>query len=191
VTLSSETAFLDGLDRFGAVVDAVPPGRWDTASPCEGWTVLDVLGHLGSSIAYGVSILEDRVHQWPTVDRPASLVEGEPAEYWSGVAAAARAALVGVDLEDTRQTPMGTRTVGQGLAFPAIDCYVHAWDIGHAVGIHVEVPDDAIAYTHHYLDPMPQDRMRGPGGAFGTELPPPADATPTEALMAWTGRVPR
>ncbi|HEY5109034.1 MAG TPA: hypothetical protein VII96_05430, partial [Acidimicrobiales bacterium] len=132
-----------------------------------------------------------RDHEWPTVDRPADLVEGAPAEYWAGVAASARAALIGVDLEAARETPMGTRTVGQGLAFPAIDCYVHAWDIGHAVGIAVEVPDDAIAYSHHYLDPMPQDRMRGPGGAFGPELAPPDDATPTEAFIAWTGRAPR
>jgi uncharacterized protein (TIGR03086 family) len=191
VTLPSDTAWLDGLDCFGAVVNAVPLGRWDAPSPCQGWTILDVLGHLGSSIAFGVSVLEDRLHEWPTLDRPADLVEGEPADYWFGVAASARAAVAGVDLEDTRQTPMGRRTVGQSLAFPTIDCCVHAWDIGHAVGIDVEVPDDAIAYTHHYLDPMPQDRMRGPGGAFGPELLPPADATPTEALMAWTGRATR
>lgn len=186
MTLSSDTAFLDGLDRFGSVVDAVAPGRWDTPSPCEGWTILDVLSHLGSSIAFGVSILEDRVHEWPSVDRPADLVEGEPAEYWSGVAASARAALIGVDLESTRQTPMSTRTVGQSLALPAIDCYVHAWDIGHPVGIDVEVPDEAIAYTHHYLDPMPQDRMRGPGGAFA----PPSSrrrATPRPPRRSWRG----
>ena len=189
--LSSDTVFLGGLDCFGAVVAAVPTDGWDSPSPCAGWSALDVLGHLGSSIDFGVSILEGRDHAWPSADRPADLVDGEPAPYWDGIAATARAALVGVDLEATRETPMGTRTIGQSLAFPAIDCFVHAWDIGHAVGIAVELPDDAIAFTHHYLDPMPQDRVRGPGGAFGPELAPPAGASPTEAFIAWTGRAPR
>jgi uncharacterized protein (TIGR03086 family) len=191
MTPTSDVAFLDGLDLFGTVVEAVPAGRWDAPTPCAGWNALDVLGHLGSSIDFGVSILEGREHAWPTVDRPAELVDGEPAPYWDRIADRARSALVGVDLEATRETPMGTRSVARSLAFPAIDCFVHAWDIGHAVGIAVELPEDAIVFTHHYLDPMPQDRMRGPGGAFGPELAPPAGASPTEALIAWTGRAPR
>ena len=48
--------------------------------PFSDTPILDVLGHLGSSIAFGVSIPEDRVHEWPTVDRPADLVAREPAE---------------------------------------------------------------------------------------------------------------
>jgi len=33
--------------------------------------------------------------------------------------------------------------------------------------------------------------VRGANGAFGPEITPPADATPTEAFVAWTGRAPR
>ena len=150
-----------------------------------------MLGHLGSSISYGVAVLEGRDRPWPTPDRPADLVEGPPADYWTGVAAAARTALIGADLEAVRQTPMGTRTVAQGLAFPGIDLYVHSWDMGRAGGIDVTVPDGVIAFAHQYLDPVPQERMRGPGGAFGSELPPPPDATSTEEFIAWTGRRPR
>lgn len=188
--LSSDTAFLGGLDCFGAIVAAVPTDEWDAPSPCAGWSALDVLGHLGSAVAYGVSILEGRDHEWPTVDRPAELVCAPPAEYWDAIADAARAAVVGVDLQATRETPMGTRTIGEGLAFPAIDCYVHAWDIGHATGVDVVIPDDVIAYAHHYLDSVPPERMRADGGPFGPEVAVPDGADATDAFIAWTGRSP-
>ena len=191
MTIGSDSAFRNGLDAFGAVVGAVPAPAWDAPSPCAGWTALDVLGHLGSSVSFGVSILEGRTVEWPTADRPGDLVVGEPADYWTGVAASARAALVGADLDEVRDTPMGSRTVAQGLAFPAIDLYVHSWDIGRAAGIDVVVPQDVIEFAHAYLDPIPQERMRGPDGSFGPEVVPPPDATPTEAFIAWTGRTPR
>ncbi|HEY4928088.1 MAG TPA: TIGR03086 family metal-binding protein [Acidimicrobiales bacterium] len=188
---TSDIVFLGGIDYFGSVVHSVPDSSWSVPSPCEGWSALDVLGHLGSAIDFGVDILEGRDHQWPTFDRPADLVVGEPADYWAGIATSARSALEGADLGATRDTPMGTRTVAQGLAFPAIDLYVHAWDIGRSGRIEVEVPDDVIGFAHHYLDQIPPEKMRGPGGAFGPELTAPPDATPTEAFIAWTGRQPR
>jgi uncharacterized protein (TIGR03086 family) len=189
--IGSDIAFRNGLDVFGAVVGAVPTSTWDAPSPCAGWTARDVLGHLGSSVSFGVSILEGRTVEWPTVDRPADLVAGGPADYWTGIAASARTALVGADLGAVRDTPMGSRTVAQGLAFPAIDLYVHSWDIGRAAGIDVVIPEDVIGFAHAHLDPIPEDRMRGPDGSFGPAVDPPADATPTELFIAWTGRTPR
>lgn len=51
----------------------------------------------------------------------------EPGDWWQALAAEARAALAGADLDLEMDTPMGPRTVGDRLAFPAIDLYVHAW----------------------------------------------------------------
>jgi uncharacterized protein (TIGR03086 family) len=189
--MTSDAVFLSGLELFGSVVDRMPSSAWSEASPCDGWTALDVLGHLGSAIGFGVAILEGRAYEWPTFDRPADLVVGAPAAYWTEIATPARTAVEGADLEATRETPMGVRTVGEGLAFPAIDLFVHAWDIGRAGGIGVEVPDDVIAFAHGYIDPLPEERVRGAGRAFGPPVVAPPDATPTESFIAWTGRSPR
>jgi uncharacterized protein (TIGR03086 family) len=179
-----------GLDAFGGVVGQVAEADWDRPSPCEGWTALDVLGHLGTSVAMGTSLLRGEQPSWPQVDRPADVVVGDPAEFWNGLAAQAREALVGTDLDLVMDTPMGPRTVADRLAFPAVDLYVHAWDIGQAVGLPVEIPDDVIALAHHHIDPIPDDKVRGPQGAFGAEVPAPDGATPSEAFIAWTGRRP-
>ena len=187
----SDVIFDSGLTLFGEVIDRVAADDWDRPSACEGWTALDVLGHLGSSINMGISVLEGRQPTWPDVSRPADNVDGEPGAYWEAISARARGALVGADLDLEMDTPMGRSTVATRLAFPAIDLYVHAWDIGHPLGIDVEIPQHVIDFTHHYIDPFPADKVRGEGGAFAAEVEAPADATPTERFMAWTGRPPR
>jgi uncharacterized protein (TIGR03086 family) len=187
----SDAVFLRGLDAFGAVAEQLGADDWDRPSPCEGWTALDVLGHLGSAIQFGVSVLRGEQHTWPEVSRPAELVEGDPLEFWQRTAALARDALAGADLDALMDTPIGPRTVADRLAFPAIDLYVHAWDIGRAAGIDVSIPPEVAAFAHGYIDPLPPEMVRGKGGAFGPVVDPPADASPTEAFVAWTGRQPR
>ncbi|MFA5883126.1 MAG: TIGR03086 family metal-binding protein [Acidimicrobiia bacterium] len=189
-TPRSDVVFDEGLDFFGAVVDRLEPADWDRPSPDAGWTALDVLGHLGSSIRMGISVLHGEQPTWPDVARPADLVDGEPGRYWHAIAAEARAALDGADLDLELDTPMGRRTVADRLAFPAIDLYVHAWDVATAAGISVEVPEPVIAFSHSYIDPLPAEAVRG-ATVFGPEAEAPADASPTEAFLAWTGRAPR
>ena len=160
-------------------------------SPCAGWTALDVLGHLGSSIGFGVSLLRGEQPTFPEAPRPADLVTDEPVAYWTALAVEARDAVAGADLDLEMDTPMGKRTVANRLAFPAIDLYVHAWDVGKAAGLRVEIPPDAIEFAHRYIDPIPEDTVRGEKGAFGPVADAPADATATEQFIAWTGRSPR
>lgn len=191
MTASVDVLFDQGLDVFGAVVAEIPAEAWDRPTPCEGWTSLDVLGHLGSSIGFGISVLQGQQPTWPEADRPADLVSGEPAAYWQAIADRARSALEGADLDLEMDTPMGRRTIGDRLAFPAVDLYVHAWDIGTTAGVPVVVPADVIELAHRHIDPFPEDVVRGPQGSFGPEVEPPDDATDSERFLAWTGRDPR
>lgn len=186
----SDVMFDHGLDVFGAVVDRLSPDDWDHPSACAGWTNLDVLGHLGAAMRMGVSILRGEPPTWTNVERPGVLVEGEPAAWWRAVSADARAALAGADLDRVVDSPMGPRSIGDGLAFPAIDLYLHAWDVGHPLGIETELSDDLMAFAHHYIGRMPAEVVRKPG-IFGPEVPVPADASERDRFLAWTGRSPR
>jgi len=189
----ADVIFDRGLDAFSAVVDQFQPQDWDRPSPCEGWTALDVLGHLGTSIQMGIDVLAGKQPTWPQVARPADLVEPgtAPGDYWRSIAARARAALDGADLDLVMDTPMGKRSVADRLAFPAVDLYVHAWDLGRCAGVPVEVPAGVAEFAHGHIDPIPAEKVRGAKGAFASEVEPPPDATPTEVFIAWTGRTPR
>jgi hypothetical protein len=108
-------------------------------------------------------------------------------EFWRGAAAQARDVLRDADLERVMDTPLG-QTAADDLSVPVIDLYVHAWDAGTVAGIAVEIPSGVIGYAHAYIDPLLPGVARGEGRAFGPQTRLPADATPAERFIAWTGR---
>ncbi len=186
----SDTAFLEGLAFFGGVVARLQASDWERPSPCAGWRELDVLGHIGSAVRFGTKLLAGEHPAWEPVDPPGAAVEGDPGSWWEALAVPARAAVSGVDLSRVLDSPMGRRTIAEGLSFPALDLFVHAWDLGRGVGVDVEIPSELIEFAHAAIDPIPAERVRSPG-VFAEEVSPPADATPTESFIAWTGRDPR
>jgi uncharacterized protein (TIGR03086 family) len=179
-----------GLDFFTTIITQLGDDDWDRATPCAGWTAHDVLGHLAITIMSAISVMQGQQPTWPDLARPGDLVEGDPAGFWRGIVAQARDVLATADLAREMETPLG-RTVADDLAIPVIDLYVHAWDLGAAVSIAVEIPADVINYAHAYIDPLPDGMVRGDNRAFGPQTPVPAGATPTERFIAWTGRRPR
>lgn len=176
-----------GLDFFTAVLTRLGDDDWERPTPCAGWTVRDLLGHLVTSVRVAVSIMQAEQPTWPEVARPGDLVEGDPVQFWLSTATQARDVLRDADLERVMDTPLG-RTVADGLSIPVIDLYVHAWDAGAAAGIAVEIPAAVIGYAHAYIDPLPPGVIRGADRAFGPQTRPPAGPTPTEYFIAWTGR---
>lgn len=189
MTLPPDEAFRYGLDFFGAVVTGVPAAEWRQPTPCVGWCALDVLGHVGTAIAYGTALLLGRNPTWEPADPPGSAVDAEPAAWWSALAGPAREAATGVDLTRQIDSPMGRRSIGDGLSFPAVDLFVHAWDLGRAVGVDVEIPAAAIEFAHRVIDPIPEERARS-ARVFAQPVPSPAGATASQALLSWTGRDP-
>ncbi len=189
MTWTSDTAYLEGLDVMSDVVARLGPDDWDHPSPCAGWTARDVLGHVGVAAMFGTALLRGETPKWDPVDPPGAAVEGDPAAWWAGLVGDARAAVVGADLDLVVDSPMGRRSVAEGLSFPAMDLFLHAWDLARTVSGEVEIPDEAIAFAHAALEPVPEETVRSPG-VFGPEVPAPEGAAPTEAFVAWTGRDP-
>jgi uncharacterized protein (TIGR03086 family) len=190
--MTPDTAFLRGIDAFGAVVHAVPADAWDAPSPCAGWAALDVLGHVVRILDVGAVILSGEQPDWAEPPgRPAAVLgTAEPGARWDAAAAQAREAMVDVDLDRVVDSPRGPRPIGEGLSFPAIDLHVHAWDLGTAVGVDVALDPDLPAFAHAVIDPMPEEMKRSPG-VFGPEVSVGDDASDTDRFLAWTGRTPR
>ena len=101
-----------------------------------------------------------------------------------------RAALQHADLDQVMETPMGPMSAGSRVAFPAMDLHLHAWDLGQVIGRSVQISDEVVKFARDAYGPLPPELVRSEG-IFGPEVPAPADATVTEALVAWTGRRPR
>jgi len=189
--MESDAVFLSGLDVFGSVLHQVGDDAWENDSPCAGWTARDVAGHIVGVLDAGNAILRGDSPDWSGgPEHPRDVVGDDPVGRYDSASATARASLVGVDLDQVLDSPRGPRPIREGLSFPAMDLHLHAWDLGRAAGVEVEIAPEVQEFTRACLAPIPEEVFRS-SGIFGPEQPVPKNATPTEAFVAWTGRQPR
>ncbi len=181
--------FIDGLDVFTCAVDRLGTSGWQLPSPCEGWVALDVLWHVGAAVRFGTLLLSGGQPVWSPADPPGSAVDVEPLAWWEAIAEPARRAVAGADLAQIVDSPMGRRTVGDGLSFPALDLFVHSWDLLKSVGVELVVPRRVIDFAHKIIDPLPEAAVRN-RGVFSGEARAPLGASPSQEFIAWTGRDP-
>lgn len=186
---AADTVYLEGLDFFTSTVNRLRAPDWDRPSPCAGWRVRDVLGHAGQAVRFGTALLQGEQPEWRPADPPGAAVAADPVAWWQEISGPASEAARGADLARVVSTPAGTRTVGEGLRFPAIDLYVHAWDLARGAGVTIEIPAGVIEFAHAVLDDMPAGQLRSPR-VFGPEVASPPGGTATERFVAWTGRDP-
>ena len=187
---SPDTVFIEGLGFFSDSVTLLDDPDWQRASPCSEWTTLDVLGHVGTAVRFGTELLRGEQPVWSPSSPPGADVDGDPGTWWDALVTPARQAVVGVDLTEVVESPVGRRSIGDGLSFPALDLFIHAWDLARSVRRDVVIPTQVIEFAHVIFDPIPSEQMRSPR-VFADALAVPTPATPTEAFIAWTGRNPR
>ena len=187
---SPDTVFIEGLECFSASVTLIQDSDWQRVSPCSEWTALDVLGHVGTTVGFGTKLLHGEQPVWSPSNPPGANVVGDPRTWWDELVTPARQAVAGVDLTMVVESPVGRRTIGDGLSFPALDLFIHAWDLARSVGRDVVIPAEVIEFAHVIFDPIPSEQMRRLR-VFADALAAPPDATHSEDFLAWTGRDPR
>lgn len=191
--MNPDDAYLAGLDFFDHTISRFPADAWQNTSPCAGWNALDVLGHMGSAVGFGTELLDGiasgSTPDWEPVDPPGRAVVGDPAQWWYALVSPARNAVRQVDMTQMVDTPVGRRSVAGGLAFPAIDLFVHAWDLGRAGELEVEIPQQAIEFARAATADIPDEQLRSPQ-VFAAEITPGSNTTQSERFIAWTGRDP-
>ncbi len=139
----------------------------------------------------GARILRGGDMSFDRRDPPSSIIEGEPLTWWKDLSSEAREALAGVeDLDREVDTPMGRRSIREGLSFPAADLFLHGWDLAVATGQSVAFPDEAVEFVRAMFENVPEEITRRPG-VFSPAVETPEGSNPTEALIAWSGRDPR
>ncbi|GGS29999.1 TIGR03086 family protein [Streptomyces nojiriensis] len=189
------TAILDLRPQARVVaglVAAVPDAGLAGPTPCPGYTVAGLVGHLaGLSAAFRDAARKDL---GATTDTPPGTavpvlpacwreelpgVLGELAEAWRDPAAwSGMTRAGGVDLP------------GSVAAVVAADeLVVHGWDLARATGLEY-VPDPAaLRASYGFLREAAQDAGRG-GGIFGAVVPVPEGAPLLERAIGLSGRDP-
>jgi len=130
---------------FAAAVARIQPDQWDLPSPCDGWSVFDVVDHVVAGDRFVVRLMdgaslseavEGLVGIDPEHDNPVGSVTG---------AAAAAFAAFGKPLDAILDHPVGQIPARRFLGFRVIDQVGHIWDIATATKAELDLAPDALA----------------------------------------------
>ncbi|ROO85730.1 uncharacterized protein (TIGR03086 family) [Actinocorallia herbida] len=168
------------LDDLHAHLVRVSPADLALPTPCAGWDLRALLGHL---------VAENRGFAGAPTWTDAAL-GADPAATFRATADAVVAAFAEAAALD-RKVPVnafGTFSGAIALRMHFIDNAAHTWDVARALGRPwTPSPDLAeAALTTALAFPLP----RGEAEAFAPEIHLPADAPPAHRFLAFTGRDP-
>jgi uncharacterized protein (TIGR03086 family) len=167
-------------DNFTRILRTVTDEQWDLPTPCEDWSVRDLVTHVVATHQRVYSLLGTE---------PAALEE-PPAAAWD------RAHQMMLDaLEDPAlaATPVHTRAGEQDFSalvggLVMFDTLCHSWDLARAVGADETLCAPAVARAHARLAEI-DDAIRVPGG-FGPAVTPEPDADAQTRFLNFVGRRP-
>jgi uncharacterized protein (TIGR03086 family) len=160
------------LDQLAGLLDEVPDTALGGPTPCEPWTVRDLVDHVAATPA-----------------RFARMARGESVD-WSSTPGAGPepAAVFRANAEDLLAAVRDADAAGGvPVDWQCAELAVHTWDLATALGrstadLDPEVADRGLAFMRASLT----DDNRSP--AFGPEQPAPDDADPYRRVAAFAGR---
>lgn len=170
-------------DEFRRRLAAVPDDGWGSSTPCEGWAVRDVLGHVLESYRAMPG------HVGQPIEPKSSLAD-DPLGAFDGVDAAMQAFL-----EDPARADLeydgyfGRTSVAKTVdGFLCFDLLVHGWDIARATGQDETMPAGEVHTVYEAALGM-GDMLRY-DGVCGAEVTVAQDAPEQDRLLGLLGRTP-
>lgn len=161
-------------DKWDEVIGQVGDDDWGKATPCDGWTVRDLVDHAmhwqarGGGV-FGADAASDA--DWATLRPALAAALSDPANLEGSAEA-----LGGMP----KQAVAGLITA---------DLLVHSWDLAQAIGADATLPDPAVESTLMGLQRLPEEMLRREG-MFGPAVEVADDASAQDKLIAFVGRNP-
>jgi len=188
MTQSTWTLLDESHQALRTVVAELPASGWVLPTPCEKWTVAQVLQHaVGDQLAYAAKLTGG---PGPDGDpfAPSGSISGDPSallESALSTAADAFAAVGPDDVEVPVPLPPFKLPAASAVGAAALDAAVHAWDIAVATG----QPSPLTPALAQALRPT-ADALVEPlrGFAFGAAIEPETGADDAVSLLNFLGR---
>jgi uncharacterized protein (TIGR03086 family) len=186
------TDFKNTTDQVAALLSSIDDGRLSGATPCEEYTVAQLLNHmLGLCLAFTSAAEGER---GPHTDTPPGMPETTLEPGWRPLLEARLETLA--EAWSRPAAWEGDATAG-GVTFPAAimglvalnEVAIHGWDLARATGQHYEL-DGATLETLLEFVGQDADDQAAREGIYGPALKVADDADPQDRLIALTGRDP-
>jgi uncharacterized protein (TIGR03086 family) len=183
------TTLQAATDRFAAVLAGVAPDRYGDPTPCEDWTVLDLIDHVIGGNHWAPLLLAGADGREALGQIKAMTFADDRRESCAASVAAQQEAFAAADPGTPVQHMIGRIPAAQFLAMRIGDVLVHTWDLCRAVGADERIPPELVAAGLAIFEP--QAARIGSIGMFGKGpegAPEPADDQ--QRLLQLTGRRP-
>ena len=160
-------------DKWDEVMAQVGDADWDKSTPCDGWTVRELVDHAMYWQGQGGGVFG------------AEAAEGD----WAGLRASLQAKLADpASMEGVAEQLGGTpKPAVAGLI--TADLLVHSWDLATAIGADATLPEVAAESTLMGLQRLPEEMLRSPN-MFGPAVDAGEDASAHARLIGFVGRQP-
>jgi uncharacterized protein (TIGR03086 family) len=164
-----------------AVASAIRPDQLGLPTPCDEWTVQEVLDHLVGGTSYLTAAIKGL--EVPRVDSGATADD-----LHEGVTVCLELLADPQALGSTCSSPLGTEwTVAEATAGTSMDLLVHTWDLAAATGQDVALDPVVLeACIGMFLPHMPE--MGRAAGIVGPAVEVPSNASPQQLLLGAMGR---
>lgn len=173
--------FTERADAFAAILDAADQ-HWDAPTPCEGWAVRDVVGHV-------IETERDFLARHELSPGPAPDLADPGAAWRSHAATVVRVLDRDGVAEREYDGYFGRTTIGATMAdFYGWDLVIHGSDIARATGQAWSISEAEAESMHAAADSW-GDALYSEG-VCSPALPVPDDAPATDRLLGRLGRDP-
>jgi uncharacterized protein (TIGR03086 family) len=180
------------LGETSRIVDGIEPGQLDNPTPCEGWTVRDVLNHItGGAEMFAIAasdgkVPDEKLGQLMTGDNLGSDYKGA----FEAASTRAQKAFAPPDIADKMVTlPFGEMPAGVAVNFAIFDVTTHTWDLAKGTNQSTDLDPEVLGAALEAAQQMLSDDFRALG-LFGAPVPVPEDAPLQDRLAGLTGRTP-
>lgn len=182
------------VERSAEIVDGVDITSLEWPTPCAGWTLRDLLGHMTAQ-HHGFAAAADGAVS-ARADWTAAAVGPEPSWEYRTAAQRVTAAFAADGVLDR---PFWLPEVRDGGPFPGrfavgfhlVDYVVHGWDVAATLGVEVSYESDVVEAALSIAEQVPTgtDRLR-PDAPFAPVRPHEATASPLDRMLSLLGRDP-
>ncbi len=156
----------------------------DRPTPCAAFTVTGVLEHMiGGATAFAPAFRGQSSGESAPTGSIQQRFHHAMAELGDAVHAKGAA-------DRTISAPFGEVPGDSFARYVAFDGVVHGWDLSMAAGQPFQPDDALVAEIDAFVRGLLTDAMRD-GDTFAEAVDPPANASPLEQLVAFSGRNPR
>ena len=177
--------YRDAAAAFAQAVDGVAGADWSADTPCTGWTVRDLVGHVVEEDLWAQGLFAGLTLEQAGARLPRDPLGEHPARACRDAVAGALAA---AGTHDVVHLSIGETPAGEYAMQLFADHLVHAWDLATALDRRY-VPDPALVRAALDWFGPNEDAYRA-AGLIGPRPPLPAGADDLATLLAAFGRTP-